>query len=360
MILIRLWITLAIASASIAAQPVELLVLEKLSSQLGFYTAAGKRLAGVLVGEHPHELILSADGRYAYTTNNGKVWMTDPGEGGNTISIVDVQARKKTGEINLGNFRRPHGIDLDPRTGRLVVTTENPDRLLLIDPAKRSIIRDFDTKGKSPHMVALGPRYEWAYVSNTESATIAAIHLESGETKLIPSGKRPQGGTLSKNGKLLYIVNSASGSITVIDTDRRSAVRTILVGNGPGRVGLTADGKGLIYNLGEDQAVGFARGRANRQRSPGRVGLSGVGQTDSGHSSGDKTALADSFPRRQIGLCRRTRDRHRFRHLRRRKKNRSQVQNTESSRPRSGTANQPWRLAKKSPSCQAKQQRSLQ
>ena len=107
-------------------------------------------------------------------------------------------------------------------------------------------------------MVTLGPRYEWAYVSNTESATIAAIHLESGETKLIPSGKRPQGGTLSKNGKLLYIVNSASGSITVIDTDRRSSVRTILVGNGPGRVGLTADGKGLIYNLGEDQAVGFA------------------------------------------------------------------------------------------------------
>ena len=258
MILIHLWITLAIASASLAAQPVELLVLEKLSSQLGFYTVDGKRLAGVPVGEHPHELILSADGRYAYTTNNGKVWMTDPGEGGNTISIIDVQARKKAGEINLGNFRRPHGIDLDPRTGRLVVTTENPDRLLLIDPAKRSIIRDFDTKGKSPHMVALGPRYEWAYVSNTESATIAAIHLESGETKLIPSGKRPQGGTLSKNGKLLYIVNSASGSITVIDTDRRSAVRTILVGNGPGRVELAADGKGLIYNLGEDQAVGFA------------------------------------------------------------------------------------------------------
>ena len=254
----RLWITLLISSVLLAAEPVELLVLEKLSSQLGFYTAGGKRLAGVPVGLHPHELILSAGGRYAYTTNNGKVWMTDPGEGGNSISIVDVQARKKAGDIDLGNFRRPHGIDLDPRTGRLVVTTENPDRLLLLDPVKRTIIRDYDTKGKSPHMVILGPRHEWAYVSNTGSATIAAIRLDSGETKLIPSGKRPQGGTLSRNGKRLYVVNSASGSITVIDTDRRSAVRTILVGQGPGRIELTPDGKTLVYNLATDQAVGFA------------------------------------------------------------------------------------------------------
>ena len=254
----RLWITLLISSTLLAAEPVELLVLEKLSSQLGFYTAGGKRLAGVPVGLHPHELILSAGGRYAYTTNNGKVWMTDPGEGGNSISIVDVQARKKAGDIDLGNFRRPHGIDLDPRTGRLVVTTENPDRLLLLDPVKRTIIRDYDTKGKSPHMVMLGPRHEWAYVSNTGSATIAAIRLGSGETKLIPSGKRPQGGTLSKNGKRLYVVNSASGSITVIDTDRRSAFRTILVGQGPGRIELTPDGKTLVYNLATDQAVGVA------------------------------------------------------------------------------------------------------
>ena len=139
-----------------------------------------------------------------------------------------------------------------------MVTTENPDRLLLLDPVKRTIIRDYDTKGKSPHMVILGPRHEWAYVSNTESATIAAIRLDSGETKLIPSGKRPQGGTLSRNGKRLYVVNSASGSITVIDTDRRSAVRTILVGQGPGRIELTPDGKTLVYNLATDQAVGFA------------------------------------------------------------------------------------------------------
>ena len=258
MIFFRLCAALAVASGALAAQAVELLVLEKLSSQLGFYTVDGKRLAGVAVGRHPHELILSADGRYAYTTNNGKVWMTDPGEGGNTISIIDVEAREKVGDIDLGNYRRPHGIDLDPRGGRLVVTTENPDGLLLIDPAKRKIVRAYDTKGKSPHMVILGPRHEWAYVSNTESATIAAIHLESGKTELIPCGKRPQGGTLSRNGKRLYVVNSASGSITVIDTDRRTVVRTILVGKGPGRVGLTADGKELIYNLGEDQAVGFA------------------------------------------------------------------------------------------------------
>ena len=105
----RLWITLLISSVLLAAEPVELLVLEKLSSQLGFYTAGGKRLAGVPVGLHPHELILSAGGRYAYTTNNGKVWMTDPGEGGNSISIVDVQAERKQAISIWGTFGAPTG-----------------------------------------------------------------------------------------------------------------------------------------------------------------------------------------------------------------------------------------------------------
>ena len=103
--------------------------------------------------------------------------MTFKGEGGNTISIVDVKARKRAGVIDLGTNRRPHGIDLDPKTGYLVATTENPSGLVLVDPVARKVVRKYDVKGEAPHMVLLGPGARIAYVSNTNTGTLAAVTI---------------------------------------------------------------------------------------------------------------------------------------------------------------------------------------
>jgi YVTN family beta-propeller protein len=242
----------------LSAQQAAFVVGEKIANSVGFYDAAGKRIAGVEVGKHPHEMVLSPDGRYLYITDNGILWMTEAGEGGNTISIIDVQERKKAGVIDLGEYRRPHGIDLDANSPRMVVTIENPDGLLLIDREKRTVLRKYDVKGEDPHMVLLGPKAEWAYVSNTASATIAAIHLESGEVKLIPTGARPQGGVRSHDGKRMYVTNSDGNSISIIDTEKKERLATIQTGAGPGRVVLTPDGSTLVYNLGAGHAVAFA------------------------------------------------------------------------------------------------------
>src|ERR1043166_9005276 len=118
------------------AQQSMLLVLQKGGSSLGYYSAMGEYLATVPVGPHPHEMVLSPDGRYLYCTDNGTMLIEQEGKGNNTISMVDVAARKRI-EISLGNFRRPHGIDLDDKTGNVLVTTELPDQLLIVDPRQR-------------------------------------------------------------------------------------------------------------------------------------------------------------------------------------------------------------------------------
>ena len=141
---------------------------------MGFYSPEGQRLAEVKIGDHPHEIVLAPDGR------------------------------TKLGMIDLGNYRRPHGLALDAKRNRLLSTIENPDGLLLIDLNTRKVVRKFDVKGEDPHMVLLSPDGEVAFVSNTTTNTIAAIHLATGKTKLIPTDKRPQGGVLSKDGKLIY------------------------------------------------------------------------------------------------------------------------------------------------------------
>jgi YVTN family beta-propeller protein len=233
-------------------------VVEKIAGAVGFYTDDGKELTQVKVGNFPHEAILSLDGKLLYISNNGALWMTDEGEGGNTISIVDVRTMKKVDDINLGRFHRPHGIALVPGTKNLLATTERPYGLVLVDLVSKKVLKEYDVKGKSPHMVIPTPDGKWAFVSNTDSNTVAAIELKTGKVKLIRTGARPQGGVISHDGKHLYVVNTGANQISIIDVKKCEIVGTIPTGKGPGRIAMTPDGKTLVYNLQFEPGVGFA------------------------------------------------------------------------------------------------------
>jgi len=270
---LRLFLALVIAAVSLQAQDAELLILHKGSSSLGFYTNDGKLLASASVGAHPHEMVLSSDGRYVYTTDNGTMKIEQEGTGGNTVSIIDVLGRKKVGEISTGKYRRPHGIDLDRKTGNLLVSCELPDQLLVIDPAKRAVIGNYDTKGKTSHMVTIARDGRWAFVSNSSSSNVSALDLSSGAVKPIPTGTRPEGSALSKDGQLLYVVNREAEQITIIDTVKKEAVDRIKTGKGPVRVALTPDSRLVVFALMHENAVEFAD--AATRKALGKVSLGG-------------------------------------------------------------------------------------
>jgi YVTN family beta-propeller protein len=261
--------------ARLSGQQPAIAVVEKKAGMVAFYTAGGNRLSEVKVGSFPHEMAFSLDRRFLYVTDNGLLWMTDKGEGYNTISIIELASRKKTGVIDLGLYRRPHGMAVLPKTGQLVVTIENPYGLLLVDPAGRKVLRKYDVKGESPHMVLLGPRAESAYVSNANSGAVAVLNLTSGQVlKLIPTGDNPQGGVLARDGKYVYLTNAASNTISIIDTARNEVVGGIKTGDNPARIALTPDEKTLVYNLQRGEGVAFADVETRKQvaemRLPGR------------------------------------------------------------------------------------------
>lgn len=242
-----------------------LAVVEKVAGKVGFFAEDGKELKQVKVGDFPHEAILSDDGKYLYVSDNGVLWMSDTAAGLNTISILDVRAMKKIGEINLGKFHRPHGLALVPKTNYLLATTENPYGLVMVDLAKRKVVRSYDVKGKAPHMVTATLDGKVAFVSNTDSKSVAAIELKTGNVKLITTGERPQGSVLSLDGKLLYVVNTAGNQISIIDVNRKEVVGNIPTGKGPGRIKITPDGKILVYNLQYLPGVGFADIKSSEQ-----------------------------------------------------------------------------------------------
>ena len=241
--------------------------IEKVSGHVGFFDADGKVLKEVRIGGHPHEMVFSPDGRYVYTTDNGVLWMTETGQGGNTVSIVDTRSQTLSGTIDLGKYRRPHGIDVDSKTGNLLVTTELPSMLLLVDPRARKVVKEFDIKGKAPHLVKLAAGGQWAYTSNTDTGTVSAVNLQTGEVKVIPVGERPQGMAFSPDGRRLYVTSMNGNSISIIDTQAKTRIGDIPTGKGPVRIMVTPDGKTLIYALQTGEAVGFANPETRQEEA---------------------------------------------------------------------------------------------
>ena len=86
------------------------------------------------VGLHPHEMCLSADKRTLFVADNSVLWMTETGPGENTLSVIDIPSQRRTAVIDLGHFRRPHGITFDEASGRVWVTTEQPSSFSVLIP----------------------------------------------------------------------------------------------------------------------------------------------------------------------------------------------------------------------------------
>ncbi len=252
------FLSFALATGLGAAERADLLVVEKKNNSVGFYSSYGHRLGGVLVGETPHEVSVSRDGRFAYVSDNGVLWMDYDGPGGNTVSIIDLATRRRAGILPLGKFHRPHGISQDPNSGRALVTSENPDRVVLVDLDARAVIKDFDTGGADPHMVTFGKDGLWGYVSNTASSTLGAVHVVTGELHLIKVGKGPQGSLLSRDGSKLWVTCRDEGRIDIVDTASRTVVGSITTGEGVNRVVATPDETLLVYSLQFGEAVGIA------------------------------------------------------------------------------------------------------
>jgi YVTN family beta-propeller protein len=259
--------------AAVAAPKPSYVAVEKVSGHVGFFDADGKILKEVSIGGHPHEMAFSPDGHYVYTTDNGVLWMTETTQGTNTVSIVDTRTQSLVGKIDLGRYRRPHGIDVIPTTGNLLVTTELPSMLLMVDPRARKIVKEYDIKGKAPHLVRLAADGVWAYTSNTDTGTLSAVNLQTGEVKVIPIGERPQGMAFSPDGRRLYVTNMNSNSITIVDTQTKTRVGDIPTGKGPVRIRITPDGKVAVYALQVGEAVGFANLETRKEET--RVKLTG-------------------------------------------------------------------------------------
>src|ERR1700688_1594859 len=122
-------------------------------------------LARLPAGHDPHEIVASDDGRLAFISNYGGLDSTL-----NTISVVDLVARKALPPINLGALHSTHGLDF--AGGKLYFTAETNKVIGRYDPASKRVDWVLGTGQDRTHMIVVTKDHKDIVTSNVNSATI--------------------------------------------------------------------------------------------------------------------------------------------------------------------------------------------
>lgn len=163
--------------------------------------------------------------------------------------MVDLKLRKTLGEIDLGKFHRPHGIERGA-SGLLYVTCDLPPSLVVVDPAARKIVGAIDVQQALPHIVALTEQEDKAYTVNSGAGTVTVIDLLTGKAvEHIRIDGVPMGLALSPDGRRLYAANRTGDAVAVIDTRRDQLLTKIRIPGQPVRLLLTPGKKLLLASL---------------------------------------------------------------------------------------------------------------
>jgi len=219
-----------------AAQPL-LLVCNKHEDTLSFVDPVRlEPVAKIATGPNPHEIVLSADRRFAYLSNYAPP--------GNTVSVMDLVNRRHAQQIPTGAYGRIHGAAIAPDGKQAYFTAGQSGCVVEIDTATNRVTRNIPTQGKISHMVLVSPDGTCLYTANIETQNVSVINRASGELiAQVPCGKGAEGMCFTPDGKKLWVGNQEAGTITVIDTAANTAMETFPCPGMPVRIRFSPDGK---------------------------------------------------------------------------------------------------------------------
>jgi DNA-binding beta-propeller fold protein YncE len=243
------------AGAQEARETADLLVVNKIKSRenlqgnLAFiHFASGKVLARVPVGREPHEVAASADGKYALVSNTG-----NNDHPGNTLSLIDIAARKELRRVDLGPLWMPHGLVY--RDDRFYFTAEGSRVIGAYDPMADHLVWIMGTGQEETHMLLFSRDGTTMFTTNRGSNTVTVLELTAdaqtpigqGRQTVIPTCQGPEGMDLSPDGAELWVGCRYSNEMAIVRVAEKKLAMTFpthtkaLV-----RVKFTADGKRVL------------------------------------------------------------------------------------------------------------------
>ena len=310
---VRLAFLLGLTAASVLwseSTPREaLLVLSKGDHTLAIVDPSTlKVVAKAPVGQDPHEVVASTDGKVAYVSIYG-------GGAYNTIDRIDLIGQQRLPSIDLGPLRGPHGLMFVG--GKTWFTAEAAKAIGSYDPAKGAVDWILGTGQDRTHMIFVTGDTKRIFTTNVSSATVSIIEKSARtgfgpppgpppgqgpggpppggprgpmgspggdwEQTVVPVGRGAEGFDVSPDGKELWAANAQDGTVSIIDLAAKRVTDTLQANvRGANRLKFTLDGKlVLITSLSgaglaildsathkELKRIPIARGAAGIQLQP--------------------------------------------------------------------------------------------
>ncbi|HEY9784282.1 MAG TPA: beta-propeller fold lactonase family protein [Candidatus Obscuribacterales bacterium] len=166
------------------------------------------------------------------------------------VVLANSPSTGKIALLNETDLSKVHEFPIDGTPcgmswadGIAYIADQTKNRVLVLDPKRRQFIGQFDLPKQSrPKGIAVYSKAKLLYVSESGTNTIAVLELPSGRNLLrtkVPAG--PGRLALSPSGYHLLVLNVPAGLLTIINTMSQRVVASIPVGGMPSFVTISAD-----------------------------------------------------------------------------------------------------------------------
>ena len=174
-----------------------------------------------------HELTLSPDHRFAYVPIYGDGKHGDNPHPGHLIAKFDLAARRHMIDLSTYPYLAPHSLRWGA-AGRFYCLCENSGVLLQIDPVDGNILQTIEVGSTNAHRMEILPDGSKAYTENEEDDFCSVIDL--GAHARLRDIKTPNGTAgigMSPDGKTIVYTDAQDPKLLVVDTKADAIVRTI-------------------------------------------------------------------------------------------------------------------------------------
>lgn len=205
-----------------------------------------RTVATLPVGVGPHEVAVSPEGRWAVVTNYGDRTVL-----GNTLSVIDLAAAMPAvvRTIELGEFRRPHGVLFVASGSKLLVTSESTQRLLLVDFASGRVDTAFATNARGAHMVAAPRDGRRAWTANIADSSVTEFDITGRRTvRTFRGAPDNEGIAATPGGVEVWVGSNTDRTVTILDGTTGAPLETLRGFGFPYRIGISRTGGVAIVN----------------------------------------------------------------------------------------------------------------
>ena len=219
-------ISLLVGAASAISATGKVYVADEKANTVSVIDAVSfKRISSIPVGQSPHNVQVSPDGKLVWVTNNG--------EPGKAAAKLPQEAMPKAG----------HGV------------MAGGGEVWAIDTTTEKVVAKLPV-GMHPAHVVLSPDGREAYVANGGDNSVSVVDISTLRVvETLGVGISPHGMRISPDGKQAWVANLKGGTVSVIDIASRKHITQIAVGKGPAQVGFTPDGRLGFVSLSEENSV---------------------------------------------------------------------------------------------------------